>query len=193
MNYQKIYDIIIDRSKNRILEGYVEKHHIIPECLGGTDDPSNLVVLTAREHYIVHQLLVKMYPDNHKLIYAANMMTVNRYNQPRNNRTYDWLKKRRAAALSKELLGGKTKFSTTDKKWITNGKQNKLIHKKDELPDGWKTGRTLNEHAKNQITKATRKPCSVETKNKISQSKLGGKHTEETKRKISESRKIRKQ
>jgi hypothetical protein len=93
MNYQKIYDIIIDRSKNRILEGYVEKHHIIPECLGGTDDPSNLVVLTAREHYIVHQLLVKMYPDNHKLIYAANMMTVNRYNQPRNNRTYDWLKK----------------------------------------------------------------------------------------------------
>ena len=119
MNYQKIYDIIIDRSKNRILEGYVEKHHIIPECLGGTDDPSNLVVLTAREHYIVHQLLVKMYPDNHKLIYAANMMTVNRYNQPRNNRTYDWLKKRRAAALSKELLGGKTKFSTTDKKWIT--------------------------------------------------------------------------
>jgi hypothetical protein len=38
MNYQKIYNQIIERAQNRILEGYVEKHHIIPKCLGGLDN-----------------------------------------------------------------------------------------------------------------------------------------------------------
>ena len=30
MNYQKIYSQIIERAKNRQLEGYKEKHHILP-------------------------------------------------------------------------------------------------------------------------------------------------------------------
>jgi hypothetical protein len=43
MNYLKIYNDIVDRSKNRVLEGYKERHHIIPRCVGGTNDKSNLV------------------------------------------------------------------------------------------------------------------------------------------------------
>lgn len=38
---------------------YCETHHIVPKSLGGTNDKSNLVNLLAREHYIVHCLLVK--------------------------------------------------------------------------------------------------------------------------------------
>ena len=41
--------------------GYVERHHILPRALGGTDDSSNLVALTAREHFLAHMLLAKIY------------------------------------------------------------------------------------------------------------------------------------
>ena len=35
MNYQRIHDAIIDRARNRTLQGYREKHHVIPRCMGG--------------------------------------------------------------------------------------------------------------------------------------------------------------
>ena len=77
MNYQRIHDAIIDRARNRKLQGYYEKHHVIPRCLGGNDDLDNLVELTAREHFIVHKLLCKIYPNEHKLVYAYWMMSRN--------------------------------------------------------------------------------------------------------------------
>jgi len=70
MNYQRIHDAIIDRARNRKLQGYREQHHVIPRCLGGTDDKSNLVELTAREHFIVHKLLCELFPNESKLVYA---------------------------------------------------------------------------------------------------------------------------
>jgi hypothetical protein len=39
----------------------LEKHHIIPKSLGGTDAKANLVVFTPREHCLAHMLLAKMY------------------------------------------------------------------------------------------------------------------------------------
>lgn len=89
MNYVKIYQQLIDRSKGRILTEYKEKHHIIPRCLGGSDHPSNLAVLTAEEHYLAHLLLIKIYPDVRGLIYAAKLMSGSK-----NNKTYGWLKKK---------------------------------------------------------------------------------------------------
>lgn len=70
MNYQKVYDSIITRAKSRTLTIYSETHHIIPRCLGGLDSKENLVVLTAREHFICHWLLARIYPKNRKLAYA---------------------------------------------------------------------------------------------------------------------------
>lgn len=75
MNYTKIYNNLINRAKDRLLEGYVEKHHIVPKCIGGADTRDNLVQLTAREHFIAHYLLAKMYPDTglpHALWRMAN-------------------------------------------------------------------------------------------------------------------------
>jgi hypothetical protein len=47
--------------------------------MGGTNHNSNLVKLTAREHFICHMLLVKMVEDKPikaKLSYAAWQMTL---------------------------------------------------------------------------------------------------------------------
>jgi hypothetical protein len=59
--YGKWYDNLIQKAQLRgKIEGYKETHHIIPRSLGGDNIKSNLVQLTAREHYIAHALLWKM-------------------------------------------------------------------------------------------------------------------------------------
>lgn len=93
MNYQKIYDNIVRRGQNRILEGYSEKHHIVPRCMGGTDEVTNLVSLTPEEHYLCHLLLVKIHPKNIRLVKAAMFMISSNNNVKRNNKAYGWLKR----------------------------------------------------------------------------------------------------
>lgn len=62
MNYQKVYDDLIAKCQSRqSIDGYKERHHIIPKSIGGSNDQSNLVDLTAREHFIAHFLLAKIY------------------------------------------------------------------------------------------------------------------------------------
>lgn len=101
MNYERIYESIVARGKERVtVEGYSEHHHIIPRCLGGSDDEENLVSLTAEEHYVVHQLLVKIYPSNRKLVYAATIMSRNSHGCRPNNKLYGWLRKKDSIARS---------------------------------------------------------------------------------------------
>jgi hypothetical protein len=94
MNYSKIYKNLIESAQTRFgpISSYTEVHHIVPRCMGGNNDDSNLVVLTPEEHHVAHLLLMKMYPDNEKLVYAAFMMTVGKH---RNNKLYGWLKRKR--------------------------------------------------------------------------------------------------
>lgn len=93
MNYSEIYDKIINRAKIRTLDGYFENHHIIPKCLGGTNCKSNLVKLTPEEHYLVHQLLVKMHPGNKKLVYAVAIMCQSNDRMIRSNKLYGWIRR----------------------------------------------------------------------------------------------------
>ena len=85
MNYQRIYDQLIDRAKreDRVKEKdgvYYERHHIIPKYLGGEGKTSqwrthsNIVLLTAREHFLAHILLVEIHPKEYKLKHAAWQM-----------------------------------------------------------------------------------------------------------------------
>lgn len=97
MNYKLIYEQLVTRGQNRsVLEGYKERHHIIPKCMGGSDDPENLVDLTPEEHFVAHQLLVKMYPKNIRLVRACDVMSkdtkTNKY--WRRNKMYGWLRRR---------------------------------------------------------------------------------------------------
>ena len=61
MDYCKAYNQLIIKAMFRVNEGYTEQHHIIPKAEGGNNKKSNLVNLTAREHYIAHWLLFKLY------------------------------------------------------------------------------------------------------------------------------------
>jgi hypothetical protein len=92
MNYQRIHDAIVERAKTRTLVGYVERPHIIPRCMGGSNHKSNIVRLTAAEHFVVHQLLVKMHPGNKYLIAAVQMMTIGTQFVVRNNKLYSWVR-----------------------------------------------------------------------------------------------------
>ena len=94
MNYNKHYTLLVQRGVNRTIDGYKERHHIIPKCVGGTDDKSNIVELTPEEHYLAHQLLTKMYPNEPSLIYAAMMMCCHSKFNIRSNKIYGWLKKK---------------------------------------------------------------------------------------------------
>lgn len=62
MDYRKIYAALVQKcASNLELRGYFERHHIVPRALGGGDDVSNLVNMSAREHYIAHFLLWKIH------------------------------------------------------------------------------------------------------------------------------------
>lgn len=75
---------------------YCETHHIIPKSEGGKDEPDNLVNLTAREHYIAHLLLAKIY-DDVKMYSAVTYMQTTRHKGRTfkfNSRLYEALRKR---------------------------------------------------------------------------------------------------
>lgn len=74
MDYNKLYCTFIASRKNMIrYKGngeYYEKHHIIPRCLGGTNKKHNLVLLTAKEHFLAHRILYKMYPNDRNIAFS---------------------------------------------------------------------------------------------------------------------------
>ena len=59
---QTRYDALIKNAQERpAVSTYAEKHHILPRSMGGTDAPSNLVIFTAREHFLAHWLLYRIH------------------------------------------------------------------------------------------------------------------------------------
>ena len=65
-----IQNILNTRGRFSCEDKYHERHHIIPKCMGGNNDKSNLIDLYANEHFIAHKLLAEENPDNYKLKYA---------------------------------------------------------------------------------------------------------------------------
>ena len=104
MNYSKHYFLLIERARNRTLTCYKEAHHIIPKCLGGSDDDTNLVDLTAREHYIAHILLAKIHGGT--LWHAVNLMgRLKKYS----NRHYEQARLEHSRLLSEQNKRTKSK------------------------------------------------------------------------------------
>ena len=114
MNYQKIHDSIIDKAKssNRVKtrESYYESHHIIPKCLGGDNSKTNLALLTAREHYIVHKCLAKIHEHDSK-VYRKMIYALHRFIYSKNadykitSREYENIKRLHRESVSTDLRG----------------------------------------------------------------------------------------
>lgn len=145
MNYIKIYNNIIERAKHKSYDGYTEIHHIVPRCLGGSNDSSNLVKLSAREHFICHYLLTKIHKDNlvnyHKMIKAFVMMLCGSYKNQRYSpsRNYEIIRNEFSQAQSMGQLGmNNSQYGT---RWITNLVEDKKQNKNLPLPEGWYIGR----------------------------------------------------
>jgi hypothetical protein len=68
--------------------------------MGGTDEATNLVSLTPEEHYLCHLLLVKIHPNNIRLVKAAMFMVSSNNNVKRNNKAYGWLKRQYSDYMS---------------------------------------------------------------------------------------------
>ena len=147
MDYQKHYNKLCERAKTRNIDEYTEKHHILPRCLGGDDSPDNIVRLTPEEHYLAHQLLVKMYPDYNGLVWAALLMTGHSSSNNRSgNKTYGWLR-RRHSEVGKKRIGEKNGSYGTH--WYHNPITLERIKcKPDEVPEGYVKGRSPGKSAR---------------------------------------------
>jgi len=156
--YTLWYKNIINRAQSRILNGYSERHHIIPKSLGGLDSQENIAILTAHEHYVCHKLLTKMVCSDakHKMNLAAFRMSHSNKYHNRHKITgseYARLKENFAKSIS-ELKKGK--------------------------PGIPRSIETRTKMSKSKIGKV----MSEETKQKISVSSIGKKHSEDTKLKF---------
>ena len=147
----------------------------------GNNNPENLVKLTAREHFIAHRLLTKIYPKNHKLKCAAWRMC-NGNNSKRNygatSRVYEFVKTERAKAMSLELKGKPTNRVQTEE---TKAKRAKIADErrgKKRPPEATLAIRTW----------SIGRPKSEETKAYLSALNKGKKPSEETKAKMKATR-----
>ena len=88
MNYKKLYFNIIRNRRNNPLpaDEYGEVHHIKPKSFGRSgdnlddlDDKKNLIRLSAREHFIVHFLLYKIYKHRSENVFQKSKRELERY------------------------------------------------------------------------------------------------------------------
>lgn len=162
--YTKYYYQIINKAKleNRIkYQGiYYEKHHIIPKCkpFSGSNENKNLVLLTPREHFLCHWLLIKMCEGEcrWKMQFALNRMLGNENNKKINKnlfskRYFDISKKHQLEAIySRAEING---FPMEGKKHTPEAKEKMRLAKQGIKRDPDKIG-YLKERKHSDETKA---------------------------------------
>lgn len=196
--YYKTYNSLIDKCLKSTYSSdvYTEKHHILPKCMGGTDDQSNLVIMPAREHIIAHLLLMNAFPGVAGLTFAANcMLFSNCYGRKGvaeeriSSRTFSRVREENAKMASK-IMSGKKRAPASDE----------LRRKRSENFKGEKNpmyGKHLSNDHKKKLSNAFKgekhplfgKHLSDETKKKISDTQKGRKLPPERVAKISEATK----
>lgn len=182
--YTTFYYQIIDRALSRTLLGYKEKHHIIPRSLGGSDAKHNLAILTGREHYLVHWLLIKMTEGENrsKMLYAFWLMNNNRKYRI-TSRTYAMIKQENSKSHSERMRGENNPFygKHHTRETVAEIKaRNKLQKWTPERLENWK-GRMVGEN-----NPMFGRSHSSESKIKMSQNRKGNSLTDEQRNAISE-------
>lgn len=107
MDYQKHYNQLIQKAISHPYNGYTEIHHILPRCMGGDNSKTNLVKLSAKQHFVAHHLLFKIYGGSKLANAWYSMCRVGRGQEERlvNARLFEWAKMKRSELLSIESRG----------------------------------------------------------------------------------------
>lgn len=153
-----------------MLDSYTENHHILPRCMNGSDAPQNLVELTAEEHYVAHQLLVKMHPGVAGLIHAVVFMS----RRCTGNKSYGWARKKLGS-----LWSGRTHSDESKKKMSTKAMGRRASIETRSKMSASHIGKTLGNKSR------FGKPHSEETKEKIGAAHRGKVVSQETREKLS--------
>lgn len=161
MDYLKHYQALVEKAQKRSLsiDTYYETHHIVPRCLGGSNEVKNLVRLTAKEHFFAHLLLTRIYPEENKLHVAFWFMCNQRGRGKQVNRT---------TPSSRQYANAKKAFIEVQKKekaGIKNPEQS--VRMKKNNPN-YKPG-----VKEKQSTAKKGKPVPEEVKKKISKTLTG--------------------
>lgn len=97
-----LYSRIVRQANIRKLpEGnvYLEWHHILPLCMGGSNTVENVVLLTIKEHYIIHHLLARINPEDYVLQQTKRIMAV-RYHKSQLHR--EWISRERLKTVKQK-------------------------------------------------------------------------------------------
>ena len=186
MNYLKVYCNLIRKAENRTPpEGYIEKHHIFPKSIFG--DNKRIVVLTAREHYIAHALLEKIYikrcgikdKKTIKMTYAFWLMN-NQKDKYYNSKLYESSRIR----FSENNLWKDRKHSEETKEKLRQIGLNRSEEYKRNMSE-IKKGKLMSEETKAKMSEINKgKTLSDETKKKLSELNKGKTLSDETKAKM---------
>lgn len=179
MDYKGIYWRLVNMARDRAVpSGYTERHHVIPKCVGGTDSHENIVRFLPREHFLAHQLLVKMYPKSRGLSWAVFLMSKRAGMLGSKSRVYAWLKRTAADHISKERKGKQLPmtqkridaYARMTGRHITDEKRAKMATSKK--------GRVYSEEARKNMSAAAKKrpPIAPEIRARIGQSHIGNSH-----------------
>lgn len=172
--YAKWYKALIEKARNRSDKPiYGERHHIIPFCISKSNAKSNIVVLTGREHFIAHLLLIKSVEPQfrHRMIYAIRKMMSTGRGQDRvvSSRTFEQARKLFAEQKSLDM---KAKWADPEKRKEHSDKLKKTL----STPESRQLKRD-----------AALKSSTPEVIAKRAAGHRGLKHSEETKQKMRES------
>jgi hypothetical protein len=178
--YTRWYNNITEQAKVRTIDGYTEKHHIIPRSLGGSNDADNIVRLTAREHFICHWLLTKMHlgEARGKMINALYLMQGKNKYQDRyiNSKVYEKLRQDYSQYIS-DLNKGRIQPLEEKARQIAaiTGR------KRAPFSEEWRAKMSESKQGENNNRYGV--TVSKETKQKMREKALGRKQSEETIRK----------
>ena len=202
MNYKKIYYELIEKAKLKNRKkgdgGYYEKHHIVPRCFGGDNKKENLILLTYREHFLAHLLLVQSYEGKEKSKMSFGLFQMCRKNSKQQRIISSKQFEKAKQIMSDNCSGENSSFygkTHTDKVKSEISKRMKGSNNPSVKYGAWnkglKTGCLSEEHCNKISESHIGKTHSNKTKNKISKLHKGKTKSKEHRKKISNSLKNR--
>lgn len=202
------YNNFISALKGQVVEGYSEKHHIVPRSHGGSNKKDNLIALTPRQHFIAHRMLWKAYGGSMARAYFL-MNQATKYGKV-GSKTYAMARKDYSEQVKQQMAikPNVPAFTPEHREKLRQAKLGTKVSdatkaKISAFQKGRKHdadfGRKVSEAKKGIATRGTGWQQSQETRNKIGQAQVGAlnhmhgkKHSMETRLKMAEAHRLRK-